>query len=326
MEHGAWNNKKRIEKGKKKSFLFFLVLCIGLITHFIFQDRQKFDVSGMKAIAINDDGIGIGMYEMEGGTVMDVLEHSGVRLRSEDSVWPELSARAISGQTIYITRAREAVVQADGGERKVISQARMVGEIFAKENIALDEDDIVKPEREAALTEGLKISVTRVEIREEIKETPIAFETKTTEDNELSWRKKVTTEKGVPGVKQTTYRVAYHDGKEVNRKVMKTEVTKEPVTETVTQGTSVKLGKKHEGVASWYAWTGTMAAASPWLLFGSYVKVTNLENGKSVIVVINDRGPTVKGRIIDLDKVAFEKIASPYLDGVINVKMEEIAN
>ncbi len=87
----------------------------------------------------------------------------------------------------------------------------------------------------------------------------------------------------------------------------------------------MKLGKSHTGGASWYAWTGTMAAANPWLPKGSYVKVTNLENGKSVIVVINDRGPFVPGRIIDLDKVAFAKIASVGA-GVISVKMEEITN
>ena len=119
--------------------------------------------------------------------------------------------------------------------------------------------------------------------------------------------------------------MAYHDGKEVSRKVLKTEITKEPVTEQVTQGTFVKLGKKHEGGASWYAYTGTMAAANPWLPKGSYVKVTNPSNGKSVIVVINDRGPFVGGRIIDLDKVAFAKIASIGA-GVIRVRMEEISN
>ena len=97
------------------------------------------------------------------------------------------------------------------------------------------------------------------------------------------------------------------------------------MTEITTQGTYVKLGKSIPGAASWYALTGTMAAANPWLPKGSYVKVTNVDNGKSVIVVINDRGPFVPGRIIDLDKVAFQKIASIGA-GVINVKMEEITN
>lgn len=41
-------------------------------------------------------------------------------------------------------------------------------------------------------------------------------------------------------------------------------------------------------------------AAHPTLPLGSYVKVTNLGNGKSVVVRINDRGPVVDGRIIDV--------------------------
>jgi rare lipoprotein A len=97
------------------------------------------------------------------------------------------------------------------------------------------------------------------------------------------------------------------------------------VPEIITQGTYVKLGKSHEGAASWYSYTGTLSAANPWLPLGSYVKVTNTSNGKSVIVKINDRGPFGPGRIIDLDKVAFEEIA-PLGAGVVNIKMEEILN
>ena len=43
-----------------------------------------------------------------------------------------------------------------------------------------------------------------------------------------------------------------------------------------------------------------MTAAHLTLPLGSYVKVTNLRNGKSVVVRVNDRGPVVPGRIIDL--------------------------
>ena len=52
--------------------------------------------------------------------------------------------------------------------------------------------------------------------------------------------------------------------------------------------------------------------------FGTKVKVINKKNGKSVIVIINDRGPFVKGRIIDLSGAAFSSIAN-FDDGVIDV-------
>ena len=49
-------------------------------------------------------------------------------------------------------------------------------------------------------------------------------------------------------------------------------------------------------------------AAHRKLAFGTMVKVTNLRNGKSVIVEINDRGPFHSSRAIDLTKAAFDEI------------------
>ena len=61
--------------------------------------------------------------------------------------------------------------------------------------------------------------------------------------------------------------------------------------------------------------------------FGTRVKVTNLENNMSIIVTINDRGPSKKlvrrGRVIDLSRGAFEKIAD-LKEGVIKIKVEVI--
>jgi len=51
-----------------------------------------------------------------------------------------------------------------------------------------------------------------------------------------------------------------------------------------------------------------MTAAHKTLKCGSKVKVTNKRNGRSVVVTINDRGPYIKGRIIDLSKAAAQQI------------------
>jgi rare lipoprotein A len=51
-----------------------------------------------------------------------------------------------------------------------------------------------------------------------------------------------------------------------------------------------------------------MTAAHMTLPMGSYVKVTNLRNGKAVVVRVNDRGPIVPGRIIDLSYGAAEAL------------------
>ena len=51
-----------------------------------------------------------------------------------------------------------------------------------------------------------------------------------------------------------------------------------------------------------------ITAAHKTLPFGTIVKVTNLANNKTVVVRINDRGPYIKGRIIDLTKAAAKEI------------------
>ena len=65
-------------------------------------------------------------------------------------------------------------------------------------------------------------------------------------------------------------------------------------------------------------------AAHKYLKFGTMIKVTSLETDKSVIVRINDRGPFIKGRDLDLSKSAFFEIAPSRLSGIMKVKIEII--
>lgn len=62
-------------------------------------------------------------------------------------------------------------------------------------------------------------------------------------------------------------------------------------------------------------------AAHKRLPFGAKVRVTNIANNKSTVVRINDRGPFVSGRVIDLSKSAFRHIGNTR-QGVIDVKIE----
>jgi rare lipoprotein A len=66
-----------------------------------------------------------------------------------------------------------------------------------------------------------------------------------------------------------------------------------------------------------------MTAAHRTLEFGTRVRVTNLENLRSVIVTINDRGPYVRGRIIDLSRRAAAALGF-VRDGVTRVRVEPL--
>jgi len=101
--------------------------------------------------------------------------------------------------------------------------------------------------------------------------------------------------------------------------------------------TFVEVGQKMKGIASWYGpnfhgkYTSNgerynmyakTAAHKTWPM-DTMVKVTNLDNGKSTVVRINDRGPFVKGRIIDCSYAAGKELG---LDrsGIANVEIEVV--
>lgn len=69
-----------------------------------------------------------------------------------------------------------------------------------------------------------------------------------------------------------------------------------------------------------------LTAASKNLPLGTRAKVTNLETGKSVDVEINDRGPYVPGRVIDLSKKAAEEVDLTKKDGIARMKVEAKAS
>ncbi|MBW2028348.1 MAG: septal ring lytic transglycosylase RlpA family protein [Deltaproteobacteria bacterium] len=106
---------------------------------------------------------------------------------------------------------------------------------------------------------------------------------------------------------------------------------------------SVKAARNYreKGIASWYGYEtlkkkgGHMTAngevfdplglnaAHKYLPLPSHVKVTNLENGRSILLRVNDRGPFVKGRIIDLSAGAAKKLGF-YEKGTARVLVEMI--
>lgn len=89
------------------------------------------------------------------------------------------------------------------------------------------------------------------------------------------------------------------------------------------------------GIASWYGPgfqgkktasgerfnTHALTAAHKTLKFGTKVKVTNLNNGRSVFVTINDKGPYVRGRVIDLSNAAKNAIG---MGGTAKVSLEVV--
>ncbi len=103
--------------------------------------------------------------------------------------------------------------------------------------------------------------------------------------------------------------------------------------------TGLSVFASQEGLASWYGGkfqgrrtasgeifdTNKLTAAHKTIPFGTLVRVINLENGKSAIVRINDRGPFVEGRIIDLSRAAALELGMTGI-GVARVRIDPLEN
>ncbi len=94
------------------------------------------------------------------------------------------------------------------------------------------------------------------------------------------------------------------------------------------------VGYSEIGMASWYGsesgsktsmgarfWPEGVSAAHKTLPLPSKVRVTNLHNGRSVVLIVNDRGPFKNGRIIDLSHGAAKRIG---MNGVARVKVDYV--
>ncbi|MBD9485455.1 septal ring lytic transglycosylase RlpA family protein [Pseudomonas sp. PDM14] len=103
------------------------------------------------------------------------------------------------------------------------------------------------------------------------------------------------------------------------------------------QGGSTAAGYSAEGKASYYGKRhhgnktasgerfdqNAMTAAHRTLPFGTQVRVTNLDNDRSVVVRINDRGPYGRGRIIDVSQRAAEQL-DMLRSGVVPVRVQSL--
>jgi hypothetical protein len=139
---------------------------------------------------------------------------------------------------------------------------------------------------------------------------------------------------GAPNLSQRAagFRTTIVNGAELGRDVIARTVLRAPIPAHVVSGPMSRFAgsltqpgtgaTSQTGAATWYdpPWSG-LTAAHPWLPFGTHVTVTDLATGRSVTVVIDDRGPFSPGRIIDLSPEAFAQLA-PLGHGVLRVRLD----
>ncbi|MCO6664824.1 septal ring lytic transglycosylase RlpA family protein [Cutibacterium avidum] len=252
-----------------------------------------------------------------------------------------------AGLSFSMQTAKDVTVTA-GGKTQKVSAVGTVADALKAAKISVDSSDVSKPGLGTPLADGMKITLIMVDQKSQKRRVAVPFSTKRVETPSMAKGATEIATKGVKGTNEETWIVVYKDGKKVSEKKVSTKVVKAPVTQVVKVGTkkaesSSASSRSNAGsrsnsgstsnpvtsgstcVASTYGeGDGTaggptasgetfdpsaLTAASRTLPLGSTIRVTNVNNGRTVTVRINDRGPYVGGRCLDLSTAAMNAIA-----------------
>lgn len=235
-----------------------------------------------------------------------------------DLVKPARSARLASGATLVLRDAHAVTVVHDGGTDSVVTTAGTVRQLLEHMKVAVGPVDEVTPGLDTAPVAASTITITRVVTEKITRETAVPFPTQKREDSAMRAGSSKTIQQGKTGLQRTTYEVVRHDGSVVSKRASAVEIVRQAVPRIIVVGT--RAPQSASGGASWYD-TRSMTCAHRTLPFGTQLRVTNIASGKSVTCRVADRGPYVKGRVVDLSRDAFSRI-SPTSKGVVQVTIE----
>jgi uncharacterized protein YabE (DUF348 family) len=159
-----------------------------------------------------------------GITVADALTQ--LHIPADDYVSQARSYRLpVSGATLTVLSPRtETVIDADGAPVSMRAAAPTVGAFLAAAGVPLVQDDTVVPAADTALTDGMRITVTRSRTVEETMRVPLPPTDKVVLDPTMNMSRQTVIQTGVPGVQDATYQVKLVNGHEVARTQVSSQV------------------------------------------------------------------------------------------------------
>ena len=170
-----------------------------------------------------------------------------------------------SGLALTITTPKNVTVNVDGGSKTVATTGPTVADALQQLEVTLGAQDRVNPAPETPLTEGLAVTINRVEKKTVSETQAVAFGVTNQDDANLAKGIKKTTTKGVAGEQSVTFDEVWVDGKLESRNQTGAQVTKNPVGQVVAVGTKAATPATTHGAAAVHRHDVRRAAStSPW--------------------------------------------------------------
>jgi uncharacterized protein YabE (DUF348 family) len=304
-------------------FLLILIVFVFFLWQKILIEERELEIKKPISLELVVDGL---RYQTttEALTIGDFFQEKNLSIYSKDLIIPDLEREIRPGMVISVVTNRKVLVEVDGEVREINTIKKTIEKMLEEADIKLNPFDQIKPSLESLTKQDLEVAITRIEKKNIIEEEKIEYKTIIKEDKKVKWKKIEIQQEGEDGLKEVEYELIYKNGELISKTKLSSKIIKESQPKIIVEGRKIEIVSTQKGRASWYAYTGEMKCASVRYSKGTWLRVTNQENGKQIIVQVNDYGPDPgTGKVIDLDKVAFAKLAN-IGQGVIEVKIEEI--
>ncbi|OSX54187.1 G5 and 3D domain-containing protein [Anoxybacillus ayderensis] len=170
-------------------------------------------------------------------TVKDVLHIQQIQLRDYDEISPNVDEKVKDNMKIVISKAFPITLNDGGKQQQVWSTSTTVADFLAKQHITLRELDRVQPKLNDMIQPNTKINIVRVEKVTDVVEEPVNYTVVEKKDARLEKGKQKVISEGEKGLVAKQYEVILENGKEVSRKLIKTETIKQSKNRIVAIGT-----------------------------------------------------------------------------------------
>jgi uncharacterized protein YabE (DUF348 family) len=160
------------------------------------------------------------------------------------------SAIGREGVSLNVTTLKTVTVDAAGKKVQLKTTGQTVADVLKAAKISVDSDDKLSVKPTAKVTNGANFTYTKVDVKKATKKQDIAFDTVAKRTSKLKKGVTRVDTSGKTGQRTVTYEVVSHNGKQVSKKKIDSEVTGKPRTKVVLVGTKVTVKKAHKSSPS----------------------------------------------------------------------------
>lgn len=212
------------------SFIPVVLIALGCGAWMMSREKQII-------LSVNNNETEIRTYAK---TLSDLLEEENISLEDVTDSDVDLDAILRDGQKVDVEVTSDFKILVDNDIREIRMAAASVADVLEKAGVVLGENDVVEPDLQKKLFGDTVIDVHRVTVKEEVRETELAYSVETQRDPAIASGDKLILQAGVCGLQRDTYRITYWDGEFYREELISSEVT-DPVAEIVAVGSGVSV-------------------------------------------------------------------------------------